>query len=116
MTLTSHSNYRSSEIAGLYYDGKSSRPHNVSVLINGSKISVTGAGIKRSYKLSNTELSEPLGNAKRMLNFSDGSSCELPDSIKLKTLLASTGHKETIVVWLQNRWRTSALEIGRAHV
>jgi len=109
MTLTSHSDHRSAEFAGHYYDGRSSRAHSVTVLFNGSAISVEGSGIKRTYRTADAELSEPLGNAQRLLSFSDGSSCELPDNMRLKSLLAKTCHKETIVVRLQNRWRTTAL-------
>lgn len=109
MTLTSHSDHRSAEFAGRYYDGRSSRAHSVTVIFNGSAISVQGPGIKRTYRTSDAELSEPLGNAHRLLSFSDGSSCELPDIMRLKSLLSKTGHKETLVVQLQNRWRTTAL-------
>ncbi|MDX9714032.1 MAG: M48 family metallopeptidase [Dissulfurispiraceae bacterium] len=108
MILTSHSDNSSAEFAGSYYDGKSSRAHSVSVIFNGSTISINGPGIKRTYQTSSVKVSEPLDNAHLMLTFKDGSACELPDSSILKSMLAKTGRRESLAVCLQSKWTTAA--------
>ncbi len=95
----------------LFYDGVSSRAHQVRILFRGGQCTVRGSGFERCFSLESIAVSEPLDGAHRLLRFPDGSSCEVPDSPELSVVLAQGGHREPLVVRIQRKWRLVAVSV-----
>ncbi len=90
-------------ISADYYDGKSATRHSVTLHIDGGIAHIEGEGIKRDALLSSLRISEPMGNAPRVITFADGAICEVRDHVTLNALLAQTGYQEKAVVrWAQS--------------
>lgn len=111
LTLTSRSEICAGKVTGSFYDGVSSRAHQVTVLLKGGKCTITGNSINRSFPFSGIVVSEPLNGAPRLLRFPDGSSCEVPDSPAFSAFLAQGGHREALVVRIQRKWRSVAVSV-----
>ena len=90
-----------------YFDGKSATRHAVSLRVEGDMAYVEGDGVQRHDKLSSLRVSEPMGNAPRLVTFSDGAICEVRDLVTLNALLAQTGYREKAVV----RWAQSGVMV-----
>lgn len=87
-------------VAGLYFDGRSARAHPVVLSLHGDALSMSGAGLRRVEALDSLRLSEPMGDAPRLITFSDGAHVEVRDHVRLAHLLAATGQRDSAVV----RW------------
>ncbi len=111
LTLTSHSETTAGGMTGLFYDGASSRAHQVRILFRGGQCTIRGNSIERCFSIESITVSEPLDGANRVFNFPDGSSCEVPDSPALSVVLAQGGHQEPLVVRIQRKWRLVALSV-----
>lgn len=92
------------EVAAEYYDGHSARPHRVSLALDDGRLSVVGDYIQRHEPLADLHVSEPMGAAPRLVKFPDGAHCEVHDHAGFAALLASSGHRDGLVVRLQRRW------------
>lgn len=88
-----------------YFDGQSSRAHDVTVSVDGARIVLRGATIERTFTLGEARVSERLEHAPRLVTFADGSYCEVADQRALDAALAATGFRDSLVVRLQRRWR-----------
>lgn len=86
-----------------YYDGKSTKRHPVAVLLEGEAVRIRGDGVERVAALHELRVSEPMGNAPRLVSFSDGAYCEIRDHAGLQALLRHTGFEDHFVV----RWQFS---------
>ncbi|MCL4182459.1 MAG: M48 family metallopeptidase [Burkholderiaceae bacterium] len=87
-------------VAGLYFDGRSARPHPVVLSLHGGELSMSGADLWRIETLDSLRLSEPMGEAPRLITFSDGSHVEVRDHARLAHLLAASGQRDSAAV----RW------------
>lgn len=94
-----------SSFAARYFDGQSSRPHDVTASVDGDRIVLRGATIERAFALGEARVSERLQHAPRLITFADGSYCEVVDHQSLDAVLAATGFRDSLVVRLQRRWR-----------
>ncbi len=103
--LTFHSESLPLKVTGLFYDGVTSRAWPVEVALKGGQCIISGAGVDRTFPFANVTIAEPFDGAHRMLHFPDGSSCEIPDSLELHLLLKTAGHKHSLVVRIQKKWR-----------
>jgi len=112
MTLTSHSETAASATSGLFYDGVSSRAHQVTIRIVGNTVCINGNNISRTIPISKVSVSEPFDGAHRILRFQDGATCEVPDSNALSGMLKRAGHGDSLVVRLQQRWRWVAISFA----
>lgn len=88
-----------------YFDGKSARASRVQVSLSGDSLILEGEGVNRRDPLDSLHVSEPMGAAPRFIKFSDGAHCEVHDHASLAALLKAGGHRDGLVVQLQNRWR-----------
>ena len=88
-----------------YFDGRSSRPHAVRLSVNDSDLDIAGDQIARREPLSELRVSEPLAHAPRIVTFADGAFCEIADNAAFSQILAASGHRDSLVVTWQNRWR-----------
>lgn len=95
-----------------YYDGQSARVHRVSLALDGHDLTVSGETVQRSEPLASLRVSEPMGQAPRLIKFPDGAHCEVRDPAGLAALLAHSGHQDSLVVRLQHRWRWAAAAVA----
>lgn len=84
-------------VAGIYYDGRSSRSHSVILRREGGILRIDGDGIALSYQLKMLQVSPPLGRTRRTISLPDGGSCEVEEPAAEHLLPATTGR------WL-HRW------------
>lgn len=91
------------EVAGLYFDGRSSRARAVGLSVADGELVVRGEDVERRDVLAVLRLSEPLGRSPRLITFPDGAHCEVPDDASFRAMLASSGHRDARVV----RWQFS---------
>ena len=84
-----------------YYDGKTSRRHDVILEIRGDRASVRGDGVDRDAPLGDLTVSEAMGEAPRLITFPDGAFCEVTDGAGLAAILEATGYDEGVVA----RWQ-----------
>jgi Zn-dependent protease with chaperone function len=87
-------------VAALYFDGRSARAHPVTLTLHGHDLHLDGAGLSRIDALPAVRLSEPMGQAARIITFADGAHVEVRDHAALAVLLAASGQRDsTIVRW-----------------
>lgn len=87
-------------VAALYFDGRSARAHAVTLTLRGRELHLDAAGLSRIEALSAVRLSEPMGQAARIITFSDGAHVEVRDHAALGVLLAASGQQDSAIV----RW------------
>jgi Zn-dependent protease with chaperone function len=97
MSLTSH-------IAALYFDGKTSRAHRVTLTVENEVAMLTG-DIERHCPISQLRVSERVRNSVRKVTFPDDAYMEIQDTAAFDTLLAETGYRDSSVVRMQQSWR-----------
>jgi Zn-dependent protease with chaperone function len=94
-----------------YFDGQSSRPHDVTASVDGASIELRGATIERTFVIREARVSERLAHAPRLITFGDGSYCEVADHEALDAALAATGFRDSLVVKWQSRWRYAVVAL-----
>ena len=87
-------------VAALYFDGRSARAHPVTLTLHGHDLHLDAAGLSRVDALSSVRLSEPMGQAARIITYDDGAHVEVRDHAALAVLLAASGQRDSAVV----RW------------
>lgn len=92
-------------LAADYFDGRSTRPHAVTLTLGGGVLSVRGDSIQRDDPITVLRVSEPMGAAPRLISFSDGAHCEVRDHAGMAAMLESSGFRDGLVVRLQRHWR-----------
>lgn len=96
---TSHSD-PAPGVAALYFDGRSARAHAVTLTLRDGALHLAGSDLGRVEPLAQLRLSEPMGQAARLITFADGAHVEVRDHAALAHLLAASGHRDRAVV----RW------------
>lgn len=86
-----------------YYDGKSTRRRVVALRHEHGRLRVCGDDIERVAELHELRVSEPMGDAPRLLTFADGAFCEVRDHAAFQALLDETGYRDGRIV----RWQSS---------
>lgn len=94
-----------------YFDGRASRVHAVRLSVNENTLAVEGDGIARREALADIRVSEPLMHAPRILTFSDSAFCEVADNAAFARMLAESGHRDSLVVAWQSRWRGAIVAV-----
>lgn len=98
-------------VAARYFDGRSSRAHSVQITVADHHLHVVGADVDRRVLLSALKVSEPLAHAPRIVTLPDRSYCEISDNAAFSQILAGSGHRDSLVVSWQNRWRGALLAV-----
>lgn len=93
-------------IDAIYFDGQTTRPHRVNLLLHKGIVAIQGDGIRRSVRLSKLIVSEKLTHAPRLLRFMDGSFVEVIHP-SLDKLLRKNGYRDPWVVRWQQNWPLS---------
>ncbi len=83
-----------------YYDGQSSRAHEVLLTCDGDHLQVRGEAISMNVELRTIRVSSRLGDSPRYLNFADGAKCETADHDAIDEIFNRAG----IVHRLERRW------------
>ena len=89
-----------------YYDGHSARQHAVTLNIANSLLEICGTEISRQVPIANIRISAKLGNAPRLLHFSDEGHCEINDHANFEALLTEAGLiPQSLLSRWENSWR-----------
>ncbi|RQO35953.1 Zn-dependent protease [Herminiimonas sp. KBW02] len=91
-------------IPALYFDGKTSRAHQVTLSVEGGHATISGEA-ERSCPISELRVSERARNTKRKVTFPDEAYLEIADTAAFDALLADTGHQDSLIVRMQQSWR-----------
>ena len=96
----------------VYFDGQSSRRHDVSVALEAGVWHISGEGIERRDAFEQSKLAEKIGNAPRQLHLSDGAYCLIADHAALEAMLLASGYQPHSVVskW-EGKWRYALLAV-----
>lgn len=94
-----------------YFDGHTSRGHAVRLSVSDDTLALEGDGIARRIALADVRVSEPLMHAPRILTFADAAFCEIPDNAAFAQMLAESGHRDSLVVAWQSRWRGAIVAV-----
>ena len=98
-------------IDAIYFDGKNSRRHPVTLVIHKRVLAMRGEGLRRSERLSKMAISERLQHAPRILRFPDGAFVEAGDHKHLDRMLKENRFEDPRVVRWQNNWPLSLLAL-----
>lgn len=92
-----------------YFDGRSSRRHAATLEMGGGEIVLRGSFGERRLALEEIEVTEPLGQAPRVLRLASGGYCEVRDREAFTRWAQAVGfhagHRVSAVMYLQSRWR-----------
>lgn len=98
-------NAQAQPVRAVYFDGKTSRRHAVELTVAAGLASISGEA-QRQAPLAELRVSERISSATRKVTFADGAYLEIIDLDAFAALLASTGHADSLVVRMQQSWRT----------
>lgn len=79
-------------IPAVYFDGRRSAPHQVTLTIAGGRLIVDGEDVYRLAPLAAIDAGDAIGGAPRFVRFRDGGFCEVADDAALRAALAAEGH------------------------
>lgn len=94
-------------VPAFYFDGRTSRRYAVSLRVE-NEVAIIAGDIERSCPLSELRVSERLAHAARKVTFPDGAYLEILNGIAFDKLLRATGHRDSVVVRMQQSWRGAA--------
>ncbi|MFL6718090.1 MAG: M48 family metallopeptidase [Burkholderiaceae bacterium] len=95
-------------IQASYFDGKTSRRHQVMLEVLDGVASISGDASRRC-PLPQLRVSEANQRGVRLVTFPDGAYLEVEDQEGFARMLAATGHTDTLVSRLQQSWRATLL-------
>ncbi len=100
------------EFQGVYFDGKSSKAHSVSVVFDGGIIHICGEGDYPvlDIPVEDCTITPPLGKTIRSIKLPNGAQCETNNMKAVSALEHITGRNSGMrfVHFLENRWKTAA--------
>ncbi len=98
-------------IPAFYFDGTTSRRHQVELTIEDEIATISG-DTHRQCAITDLRVSERVRNAPRKVTYPDGAYLEVQDNAAFGMLLADTGHRDSIVVKMQQSWRATLLALA----
>jgi Zn-dependent protease with chaperone function len=100
-----------SAVAARYFDGRSARLQHVMLSVEDGRAVLRG-DVERSEALHTLRVSERSRHAARKVSFADGAYLEVDDRDAFAQLLRHTGHRDSLVVRLQQSWRATLAAAG----
>lgn len=91
-------------IPALYFDGRTSRVHHVTLTVADGIASISG-DVERRCPLDELRVSERARHTRRKVTFPDDAYLEIQDDQAFDVLLAETGYRDSTVVRMQQSWR-----------
>jgi len=98
-------------VAAVYFDGRSSRLHQVLLTVRDGVAYLEGDA-QRACALGQLRVSERSRHGARKVTFPDGAYLEVRDGAGFARLLQETGHRDSWVVRAQQSWRAVLLAAG----
>ena len=95
-------------LAARYFDGQTSRLYHVTLAVDADQAVLAG-DIERRCPLAQLHVSERTSHAVRKVSFPDGAYLEITDQAAFNSLLHTSGHRDSLVVRLQQSWRGALL-------
>lgn len=101
------------EFKGIYFDGRNSKAHAVSIDSDGARIRITGNadGLPLVFMLAECRFTPPLGGTRRSLLLPDGGRCDTHDLQAFRKLENHKGFSRPLrlVHFVESRWRLVAV-------
>jgi Zn-dependent protease with chaperone function len=91
-------------IPATYFDGRTSRGHAAELSVQAG-VAIVSGDMQRQCPLSDLRVSERTRHAARKVTFPDGAYLEIGDDKAFRDLLDTTGHRDSMVVRMQQSWR-----------
>lgn len=98
-------------IAANYFDGHDGRLHWVDLSVSQDGIEVIGESFTRSFRFKSVQLGETFADAPCVLDFADGSRCEVHAPAAKQAFLNAFGYRKSLVVKWQEHWPGALLAI-----
>ncbi|MDQ7970756.1 MAG: M48 family metallopeptidase [Oxalicibacterium faecigallinarum] len=98
-------------IQGIYYDGKTSRAHRVTLSVSDGLATISGE-VERHCALDLLRVSERTRHAKRKVTFPDEAVFEVEDADAFENMLNDTGFSDSVIVRAQQSWRGTILALA----
>jgi predicted Zn-dependent protease len=98
-------------ISAHYFDGASARMHTVDLELLDGVFALAGGDIVKSYQYAQARMAEPFNQAPCVIDFADGSRCEVSDTHGKSALAAALGYRKSRVVRLQQHWYGALLAL-----
>lgn len=92
---------------GGYYDGRSSKRHEVTLELSGAALRVRGPGVDLTVPFAEVRIEESVANAPRLLHLPGGALVESTALEGVDLLIEGAGRRDSLVVRLQRSWRTA---------
>ena len=99
------------QVRASYYVGLTARSQPVSLSLHGMLLVVSGDFLTRQEPVSSLEISEPMGDAPRIVRFTDGAHCEVSEHAAFTRLLRDAGISDGLVVSMQARWHWALIAV-----
>lgn len=90
-----------------YLDGRSTRPHAVTVHLDATGVRIEGLENHRVENWAYIEKSERTRHGPRRLSFQDGAYLDFDDRGAFDEALGQLGHRDSLVVGIQMSWRAT---------
>jgi Zn-dependent protease with chaperone function len=97
-------------IDATYFDGHTTRPRPVRLLIHDGVVAMSSPGFRRTVRLTDIVVSEWLEHAPRMMRLPNGGVLEVSDP-GLGAVLAENGYRDPWIVRWQQHWPLSLLAL-----
>ncbi len=97
------------EVKAIYFDGKSSKAHEVTLLF--SKEGITIKELEKFFPLSKVKIKSRLGNTPREIIFSDYSRCKVENNDALDEILQKIGYKTSFIHILEKSWKVALFSL-----
>ena len=98
-------------ISANYFDGASARMHSVKLQPGDGAFVLNGDAVAKSYDYRDARMAEPFSQAPCVIDFADGSRCEVSDAIGKALVSEALGYRQSRVVRLQQHWYGALLAL-----
>ena len=98
-------------ISANYFDGASARMHSVTLQPGQGAFSLSGDDFAKSYNYRDARMAEPFRQAPCVIDFADGSRCEVSDTAGKAIVSQALGYRQSRVVRLQQHWYGALLAL-----
>jgi Zn-dependent protease with chaperone function len=99
-------------VEGFYFDGITSRRHEVRVGVSADGVAIVGASVDRVVPWAACQLSERTRHGPRQIELGAGARIEIPRPDVFNAALAGLGRTDSIAVRMQRSWRVALLSIA----
>ena len=99
-------------LAASYFDGRSAKAHTVEVWLCNDQLHIAGQSVERSINISDVQWPERTRHGRRIAHLADGGLVQTDDSAAWDAWLLANGRQDSVVVKMQQSWRTVLASTG----